>query len=240
MPRPDAIFVRRSSSERPGRRHSSHEFLLTQTRSPAHSADSRCTRRRVLRGAQPPATSERRPVSTLRQRLREPRQQRSYTAASPRPTRAGRGSVHHRAPASRRRPTRAAQRRRYGPLPMWPAHRAIPRAVTRRQAAVTTARSSRPRSRLTQSQSAAFLPRGFALLRELLVVRLRMSTRRTRTGRCRHRGLERGDSFYQPETREGANGIRPDAPEPDGLRQSKPLPGAPANCDHRQHSSDKE
>ena len=50
----------------------------------------------------------------------------------------------------------AAQRRRCGPRSTRPAHRAIPRATTLRQATVTTARSFRPPSRLTRSQPAAF------------------------------------------------------------------------------------
>jgi hypothetical protein len=133
-------------------------FSLAPTRSLTHCASTRCTRRRGLRAEQPPATSERRRVSRPRPRLREPRQQRSCTATLPRPTRAGRGSVHHRAPASRRRPTRAAQRRRCGPRSTRPAHRAIRRARTRRQAPVIPAASSRSASRLPQSQSAAVLP----------------------------------------------------------------------------------
>ena len=90
--------------------HFTSSFSPALTRSPTHCPSTRCTRGRGLRGQQPPATSERRRVSPPRQRSRESRQQRSYTAASPRPTRAQRGSDHHRAPASRRCPTRAAQR----------------------------------------------------------------------------------------------------------------------------------
>jgi hypothetical protein len=133
-------------------------FSLAPTRSLTQCASTRCTRGRIQRGEQPPATSERQRVLRPRPRLREPRQQRSYRAASPRPTHAARGSVHHRAPASRRRPTRAAQRRRCGPRSTRPAYRAVPRATTGRPAAVTTARSIRPQPRLTQSPSAAFLP----------------------------------------------------------------------------------
>jgi hypothetical protein len=124
------------------------------TRSPTQYASTRRTRARGPRAEQPPATSARRWASRPRPRLREPHPQHSYKAASPRPTRAGRGSVHHRAPASRRRPARAVQRRRCGPRSTRPAHRAIPRATIRRQTAVTTARSIRPPPRLTPSQPA--------------------------------------------------------------------------------------
>ena len=116
---------------------------VSPSRSLTHCANTRCTRWRGLRGEQPPATSERRRGPRPRPRLREPRQQRSYTAAPPRPTRAGRGSVHHRAPASRHHPTTAAQPRRCGPRSTRPAHRAIPRARARRQAPVIPAASSR-------------------------------------------------------------------------------------------------
>src|SRR5690349_4927704 len=49
---------------------------------------------------------------------------------------------------------------------------------------------------------------------------------------------ERGDSFNQPEAGEAANGVGREPPEPDGLRQSKPLRGAPANCDDGQNGRD--
>src|SRR5688572_19075131 len=52
------------------------------------------------------------------------------------------------------------------------------------------------------------------------------------------RWSERGDSFDEPEAREAANGIRRKAPEPGGLRHSKPLRRTPANCDDGQHGPD--
>src|SRR4051812_22721480 len=51
---------------------------------------------------------------------------------------------------------------------------------------------------------------------------------------------ERGDSFDQPEAREAANRIGRDAPEPGGLRPSKPLRRTPANGDDGQHGRDEQ